>query len=222
MSVLATAPVVYAERAVAQIIGGSPIYDGLKGNQMQRTDLATVVGVGYAHPAQADTGSAGGDFVAIGTTKGVETGQFGDDCPADYDPKWDGYWDYRIGNTYVCHTFASDAYAFGSNPSFEISYGWCSTLGANTWRLYFGGVLRKCLPNGTSGAAIVLVGLETINAGTTDYNIDVKYTNLKWNLVGSSTWNDFGNPGGGIYDDPNYLVDPVSNTAENAFLPPLD
>lgn len=220
---LATAPAAFAEVARSQINAGSPIYDGLKGNEAMRTDWATVTGVGYVHPAQADIGPAGGDFVAIGTTKGVETGQSGADCPADYDPKWDGYWDYMIGGAYVCHVFAADAYAFGSNPSFEISYGWCSTLGANTWRLYFGGTLRKCVPSSSVGATTLVIGLETVNAGSTDYNIDVKYTNLKKNLTGSTTWSNYGNPGaGGEYWDDNYLGEIVSDTAENFFLPPLD
>ena len=54
-----------SEHASGTIWAGSPIYDGLKGNQAMRSDLATVTGVGYGHPAQADTGAPGGDFVAI-------------------------------------------------------------------------------------------------------------------------------------------------------------
>lgn len=67
----------------------------------------------------------------------------------------------------------------------------------------------------------MLAALET-TSGTTDRNIDVKYSSLQLSLTGSSTWADFGNSGGAAHADPNYTYAYVSNTAFNVYLAPLN
>lgn len=215
---LAGADAANAEFAASITLAGSPIFDGLKGNMGIRTDPATVVGVGYVHITQADTGSTGGDFVAIGTANGLGVSS----CANDYDAKWTGYYDRIIGGSYFCDDFSLDAYAAGSNPTFQIYYSFCQAANANRWVMTFNGVQRTCMNAGTTGAQALNIGLETTGGSTTDRNIDVKYTNLKKNLTGSTTWSDLGNPGASLVIDPNYSYQFVSNTAQNFYLAPLD
>jgi hypothetical protein len=94
--------------------------DGIKGNQVIKTDPATVDDVGYAHPVQLDVGAPGGDFVAIGTFNGMGTSGHAQDCADSYDSKWSVYTDGTIGGAYFCVTESVNAYAAGATPSFRI------------------------------------------------------------------------------------------------------
>jgi hypothetical protein len=85
--------------------------------------------------------------------------------------------------------------------------------------LTFAGTQRRCATNpGSTGVAANAI-LETTGASTTDRNIDVKYTNLKVNLGGTTTWSNFSGVG---FADPSYSFTIVSGTAVNAYLAPLD
>lgn len=212
-------PAVAAEQAYTNIIAGSPIYDGLMGNIGQLTDPATVVGVGYVHATQADVGPSGGDFVAIGTANGLGVGGTG--CANDYDAAWSGYYDGVVGGMYFCDDFAQDAFAVGSFPTFKIEHASCAG-GQVIWNLWLSGTLRSCQFMGVNAASRVITMLETTGASNTDRNIDVRFINLKWNLTGSSTWNNYGNPGGGVHLDPNYSYTYGSVTSHWIFLAPLD
>lgn len=162
--------------------------DRFKGNQHIRTDPATVQGIGYVHPIYMDVGAGGGDFVAIGTAKGVGS----DACADDYDAKWTVYSDWQVGGIYHCLDLALDKYSAGANPTFKIIREFCP-IGeyAVRWVLYMGGVLYKCVNHAAQGADNVEVGLETTGPGTTDRNIDVSYTNLQY---GSGSFSPAGAP----------------------------
>lgn len=101
-----------------------------------------------------------------------------------------------------------DAFGAPSSPKFQISYGFCPSLGVNRWLLSFGGTLWKCQVAGSTRNTI------------TDFNIDVKYQNLEINFTGSSTWGNFN--GNDSVADPLYRHNKISGTAFNVFLPPLD
>ena len=205
-------PVHASEFACAQRVA---LVDGVKGNQGIRTDPATVNGVGYVHPVQIDTGGAGGDFVAIGTANGAGV----DQCANDYDPRWTIYADGETGGIYWCYDYTQDAYTTGANPTFQIYYDFCAPSGPTRWVLTFGGTQRRCVANSGTYGQLANVLLETTGNSTTDRNIDVKYTNVKVNLSGSTTWVDFAGTG---FADPNYSRQVPSGTSVNAYLAPLD
>jgi hypothetical protein len=216
---LSIAPFALAgELAFTYVNGGSPVFDGLMGNIGQRTDPATVVGIGYVHATQADVGALGGDFVAIGTANGV--GVPGTGCANDYDAKWSGYYDGQVGGTYFCEDFEPDAFAVGSYPTFSIEYKTCPLGGGTKWVLFLYGATRGCVSTGTSAAFWVVTMLETTGAGTVDRNIDVNFINLKWSLTGQATWVNYGNVATQIA--PNYSYTYVSATSHNIFLAPYE
>jgi hypothetical protein len=197
---------------------GSGIYDGFKGLQEIRTDPATVTGVGYVHPVQADVGALGGDFVAVGTAKGVGVAN----CANDYDPKWNVYGDWVIGGVYNCIDFALDKYGALNTPVFQIDYAWCASAGATRWRLNFGGTVYTCLNTGSTSAAGLYAFLETTGTGTADRNIDVEYRQLKKKYVGTTTWHNLGDTRPYQVVDPNYTYVYISNTAFRAYLAPFN
>jgi hypothetical protein len=207
----------YRERRMA-----SSSLDGFQGWHNIRTDPATVNGIGYVHIMQMDTGALGGDFIAIGTAKGVGVGN----CADDYDAKWTIYTDGISGGVYFCNDESVDKYAAGAIPFFQINWSWCPSASANRWTMYMGtpspGTLWACYSNTSSTSRAAIAGLETTGGSTTDRNIDVKYTNLKTNSVGSSTWNNFNASTAIIGTDPNYSNTYVSATAFNVYLAPLD
>jgi hypothetical protein len=214
---LAAAPALANEFALG--IKTAANLDGLLGRQNIRTDPATVTGIAFVHPTQVDAGVADGDFVGIGTYKGIgATGA--NSCANDYDALWSIYRDQELNGVYSCYTIATDVYAAGANPSFQIQLTACS--GSTRWALYFDGILRACVTAPLPYASGVAVGIET--AGTsTDYNIDVKYLNLYKHFVGSGTWFAFGDCDfAPSFADPNYDVDGPSTIACNTFLPPLN
>ncbi|MGB8361544.1 MAG: hypothetical protein WCE80_09105 [Acidimicrobiia bacterium] len=125
-----------------------------------------------------------------------------------------------IGGVYFCQDLQLDAYGANTNPTFEISYGWCPSQSANRWLLSFGGTLWTC-KNLSSSAAVRAIGMiETTGTSTVDRNIDVKYTNLKYRYSGASTWNNFGTATSVVA--PSYTYAYVSSTAFNVYLAPLD
>ena len=121
---------------------------------------------------------------------------------------------------YFCEDVDVDAYGAGTNPAFNISYGFCPSVSANRWQMSFGGVLWRCIQSGANGATQAIAGLETTGGSSVDRNIDVKYTNLQRNMKGSNAWVNLIHNGQTV--DPNYTVTIVSNTAHNAFLAPLN
>lgn len=207
----------FAEQAYAGRSFSTADMDGFKGRQGIRTDPATVTGIGYIHPTQMDVGSAGNAFVAIGTAKGVGV----DNCANDYDALWTVYVDGIIGGVYFCEDVNVDAYGAGTNPAFNIEYGFCPSVSANRWLLSFGGVLWRCKDSGAVGAVSGKAGLETTGGSNVDRNIDVKYTNLQRNMQGSTSWLNLG-PFNESFAAPNYTYQFVSNTAFNVFLAPLN
>ena len=186
-----------------------------------RTDPTCSSTVAFVHPTQIDPGppgGAGGALVAIGTYKCK--GSPPDSCPDDFDAYWNLYVDWEVGGIYQCFLIAADAYGTGNNPTFQITQALCN--GIYSWNMYFSGFLRKCLNTGTYLGSGVAVGIETTNT-TLDKNIDVKYTNLIRNLIGTSTWSNFGGcPVPPSLRSPNYAVATVSGTACNTCMPPLD
>jgi hypothetical protein len=191
-------------------------FDAFKGYQGIRTDPATVSGVGYVHASQVDVGAVGGDFVAIGTAKGVGV----ESCADDYDAKWSIYTDGELGGVYFCNDEKVDAYAAGANPSFSIEYGFCPSTLSNKWLLSMGGTLWSCYGSSSTTASRVSAMLETTGSSTVDRNIDVKFTGLNWSLSGSSSWTSFGT--GTVVHSPSYSNSSVSSTAFNVYLAPLD
>lgn len=184
-----------------------------------RTDPATVVGIGYVHPFQMHLAPGTGDFVAIGTAKGVGVSA----CASDYDALWTVYMDWVLGGVYQCFDVQTDVYGVGGKPSFIIQRTTCTSTGAIRWVLTWAGSQRACLVHGATSAVRSAAGLETTGPGTVDRNIDVKYTFLRTSAVGNANWVDFGNcelaPS---FADPNYTIDSVSNTSCNLFLAPLN
>jgi hypothetical protein len=205
-----------ADFATARRTSGSAIYDGIQGNQGIRTDPATVVGVGYVHPIQADVGAVGGDFVAVGTANGVGAGDF---CANDYDPKWTIYVDRIIGGAYQCIDYTQDAYGAGANPTFLISWKYCVAVHGNRWVLEFGGAQRTCIYSASAGATRVLAGLETNGDEITDRNIDVRYTNMLRHDVGGA-WVDMN--ANEEREDPSYRTDRLTPRSFDNYLPPLN
>ncbi len=190
--------------------------DGLWGRGEIRTDPTTVAGIGYVHPMQLDIGPVLGEFVAIGTAKGV--GVLG--CADDYDPLWSVYRDGELGGVYHCYDIATDSYGVGGNPLFELRRTACN--GASRWVLWWNSVVRACLTSSATYASRAIVMLETTGPGTTDRNIDVKYSSLYKNFVASFDWFPFGDCDfSPSFADPNYDLDGTSNYACNVFLPPL-
>ena len=209
------------EFAAAAIRAVSPVYDGLRGNQGIRTDIATVAGITYVHITQADIGGYGNDFVAIGTAKGE--GVAG--CADDFDAGWDGYYDGSIADMYFCEDFSDDAWTTGSNPSFRIERTNCPTGGYPAWVLTFAGTTRTCLTTSATAAIALPVGLEVVSSppNTTDRNIDVKYTNLNRNLTNSTSWVSYGTPAASDFNcAQSYTCTIVSTTASNYYLAPLN
>jgi hypothetical protein len=214
---LVLASAVSAEQAGSYANAGSTsVFDGFKGNQGIRTDPATVVGIGYVHASQMDVGAVGGDFVAVGTANGLGAGN----CADDYDAKWTIYVDWRLGGIYGCADAALDVYSAGANPSFDISWSWCSALNRSTWIMKFDGVQRRCLTSASTVGSRAIGLLETTGGGTTDRNIDVKFTNLMKNYGSGATWYPYGT--GIQVVAPNYTYQTVSSTAFNVYLAPLD
>lgn len=206
----------YGEVAVGYRLIATADMDGIRGNQGIRTDPATVGGIGYVHPVQADIGSAGNSFLAIGTYKGNGP----DDCADDYDARWTVYVDGELGGTYFCRDVDQDAYGANTNPGFEIVYSNCPGAGLPRWLLKFGGTLESCEQSGAEGAVAVGVGLETTTTSTVDRNIDVVYRQLERRVQNNGNWQNL-NPNT-VSFDPNYLVSPVSDTRINVYLAPLD
>jgi len=213
---IAAATSVSAEFSVGYRFGGA--YSGLKGTQGIRTDPPTVVGIGYVHITQLDTGAAGGDFVAIGTANGLGV----DNCADDYDARWTGYYDGVAGGIYFCEDFAPDAWGAGASVSFAIEFKACPATGLNRWVLTLGGVVRGCVnASGTSGPQIN-VGIETTGGSSTDRNIDARYTSLMRKSPGAN-WVNWGSAAGtGFIVDLSYAADWVSETAIDTYLPPLN
>lgn len=205
------------ETAARAIVHGSADFDGFKGNHSIRTDPPTVTGVGYIHTMQVDTGSAGGDFVAIGTAKGVGVGN----CSDDYDADWSLYTDGVTNGVYFCNDESLDAYQKFDNPAFSITWEWCPSASANRWLMTMSGVVWACYQSSASSGAGVAAGLETTGSSNVDRNIDVKYTNLKTNVTGTSTWGNFGS-GSIIITDPSYSNSYVTTNAFNVYLAPLN
>jgi len=195
----------------------SDLYDGISGNMGIRTDPTTVLGDAYVHPVQMIL--PGTDFIAIGTVKGMGTTGGTVNCSSHYSGShWSGYYDSSINGVYLCQNFSTNAWVAGSNPSFQILYTTCPTIGAR-WVLTFAGAQRTCIYQGNTQGPAILAGLETFSG--TNRNIDVKYTNLKKNLPGSSTWSNMGDTRPG-HADLNYTYQYVSTSAFNVFLAPLD
>jgi hypothetical protein len=196
----------------------SDLYDGISGNMGIRTDPATVLGDAYVHFAQMQV-PGGVDFIGLGTVKGAGTTGGTVNCSSHYGgAHWTGYYDYVVNGVYACQNFSTSAWVTGDNPSFQILYTTCPTIGTR-WVLTFAGAQRTCIYNGNTQGPKIVAGLETLT--TADRNIDVKYTNLKKNLPGSSTWSNMGDTRPG-YTDPNYAYTYVSTSAFNVFLPPLN
>lgn len=201
-------------------IKGAGNYDAILATQEIRTDPATVSGVGYVHPVQADVGAPGGDFVAIGTANGVGVSA----CLNDYDPKWSVYKDWVLGGVYKCFDLAYDVYGIGGKPVFKIQYGTCPSSGAaGKWVLFWNNAEMGCLTSGANYSSRVVIALETTGGSTVDRNIDAKYTSVYYNLRGDGVWYNFGtctlSPS---YVDPNYSISAPSTTSCNVYLAPLD
>lgn len=190
--------------------------DAIEGIQRIRTDPATVVGVGYVHPTQADVGAAGGDFVAIGTANGAGV----DNCANDYDPEWTIYTDGEIGGVYFCNDHSLDVYAAGSDVSFMIRYTWCASQSSNRWVMTMGGTVWACY-SATSSASRVSAFIETTGS-TTDRNIDVMYTSLEKSRTGTFAWEAFGDQSANRTVFPLYSYRYVSTGAFDAYLAPMN
>jgi len=208
-----------AEEAATSRLLGSADIDGFRGRQGIRTNPSTVNGISFVHPVQADVGSLGLSFLAVGTYKGAGTSGHVQDCPDDYTGSWSVYVDGEIGGVYFCDKVLDSAYNAGTNPKFQIEYTFCPSASANRWHLYFGGTLWRCQNSGAVGATRAAAGLET-KGTTVDRNIDVKYTELNINRRDGLAWLNFS--ANDNIADPNYTVNVVSNTAVNVFLAPLD
>jgi hypothetical protein len=204
-----------AEQAAGQINSSPRNLIGVSGHQEIRTGPATVNGIGYIHPTQADIGVDGGGFVGIGTAKGVGI----DQCADNYDALWTVYTDGFIGGNYFCHDENPDAYTIGDNPSFKIVYANCPSSQTNAWLMYFGGTLWRCLYSDQHVAQSVGVGLETTGGSNVDRNIDVKYSELEHRSQGSGFvgWGT-----ASTFAAPSYTVTQPVNAKINAFLAPLD
>ena len=192
-------------------------FDGMKGRQGIRTDPSTVNGVGYVHPSQMDIGAEGGDFVAIGTAKGV--GVAGTSCDDDYGGLWTVYTDGRIGGVWWCEDLDVNAYGPDTNPTFTIEYGWCPSASANRWLLFFDGTLWRCkAANPTTGSRTIVM-LETTGSSTVDRNIDVKYSGLERSAPGAGyvSWGTASQ-----FIAPTYAIDQPTGTQINIYEPPLD
>jgi hypothetical protein len=211
---------VSAEQQAATFINaGSAVFDGFKGNIGQKNDQAPVVGVGYVHAGQADIGPIGDDFVAIGVAKGEGV----DNCADDFDAKWSGYYDGRIGIDYFCEDFAPDAYGDESFPTFSIERKTCPLGGGSKWVLSLAGVTRGCVTAGASAAWLIDSLLETTGAPNLPRNIDVRFINLQWSITGSSNWVNYGiDPDFGQTTPGMYTFQFTSVTSHNIFLAPLD
>jgi hypothetical protein len=202
----------WPNEGVAGYVTSPGSFTGYKGNQGIRTDPGTVAGVGYVHPTQLDVGPEGGDFVAIGTANGLGVLA----CADSYNSLWSAYVDGVYLGVYYCHDVVVNGYAAGSNPSFAIEWGWCPWDSQNLWTLYFGGALRSCEFGTSSSGAIVNSGLEVSGGTTIDYNIDVKYTNLRRRIAGSTLYSSPGTSFACI--DPSYQYQSVSSSAHNDYL----
>jgi hypothetical protein len=208
------------EQASGQRTFGSAALDGFRGRQGIRTDPATVTGVGYAHPTQMGIGSLGAAFLAVGTHNGLGTSGHAQDCANSSNPLWSVYVDGELAGAYFCEIVSANAYGADTNPAFRIEYGFCPSVSANRWLLSFGGTLWRCKSSGATGASFIGAGLETIGSSMTDRNIDVKYTNMEFNLVGFSSWASADMQD--HFESPNYSHTYVSPTAFNVFLAPLN
>ncbi len=194
-------------------------FDGYRGNQGIRTNPITTPGVAYVHPNQVDFADGPSDFLAVGTYKGEGTSGGSPDCVDDYDGRWTVYVDGILFGDYFCVSQPSDVLDAGDNPSFSIVYGFCPLALENRWLLSFNGVLWECYEGINPYVRRVVSGLETTNT-TTDYNIDVKYTEMEVNRSGNIDW---------IPMRPErlsvgccYEYDDVSLTAFNVYKVPLD
>jgi|GEM_PF-2932817 len=192
------------------------------GQHAIRTDPATITGVGYVHAMQVDIGTPGGDFVAVGTAKGLGV----DNCPNDYDPLWDVYRDGIVGGVYFCATAQADAFGIGSNPSFDIlRVGPGTTCGPTSggWQLTMAGVFRGCIQSTASSGHAVAAMLETTGGSTVDRDIDVKFTSMLSRQYGGTGWWALqGNVADvGIVTASSYSNVKVNDQAFNVYLAPL-
>jgi hypothetical protein len=223
----AAATLVWTSVAYAEWATGAQeasFFDGIQGNMQIRTDPVTVQGVSYGHPVFLSHSAGDFDFVSIGTANGAGGGGPQGTCPDEYNPAWSIYVDWFLGGSYGCLTAVSNIYWVGSNPSFEIA--WTSCAGYGRFVLSMGGVPRACLlpwnPYWTAGYRVSF-GLETAPFGiTSDYNLDVKYTNLRKNYTNLPGWYVLGNCEDFEVQNPDYQVRYVSSTACNTYWPPLD
>ena len=204
------------EFAFGQHWGGNV---GFKGNQLIRTNPATVIGWGFIHPAQVHI-DGNGTFIGIGTYKGRGTVAGNtSDCPNQYSPSdWSGYYDYEINMVYNCYPFCEDCWQTNDEPSFKIDWNYCPTIG-NRWVLTFDGTRRGCLYS-SSHFDGVSAGLEVLPGGLTDYNIDVTWKNME-NRSSGLNWSCTGNTQPG-YADFDYHYEYVSNCKWHTYYEDLD
>jgi hypothetical protein len=153
------------------------------------------------------------DFVAIGTAKGVGTGN----CPADYDATWQVYVDGFAFGVYFC-TAPFGQVSAGTTRSFEISYGFCPyTPAGNKWLFYWHGSLVACKTINATAAAALSVMAEDGDGSATDRNIDVGYRSLQYKTTGS--WLGWGSTNA-ICLDPNYSLSQYPTGNVDIYLAP--
>jgi hypothetical protein len=196
-------------------------YVGIAGWQNIRTDPPTHSDEAYVHFAQVlKTGEANGDFVAVGSANGVGV----QDCPDQYNGKWDVYTDGRIGGVYFCHTHDVNRFSAGDDIPFKILRVNCGTISDPLygWNMSMAGHDWACYATSWGTGQMLSVGLE--HAGTsatyqTDRNLDVKYTNLQVKPTGG-TWSDF--LVGQGHTDPSYTETYLTDTSAKMYLAPWD
>lgn len=209
-------PATATEQAGAYRQRAAQDFNGMKGRQAIRTNPATVFNVGYVHFNQIDTGAQGGDFIAIGTAKGLGV----DQCPDRYSGSWSIYTDGMIAGVYFCREQDDDAYQAKTNPAFSITYEYCPLVNSSRWVMSFGGTVWECIAATSNSGSRVAAALETTGPSTVDRNIDVKFNSVKTRHAGGS-WVDFAAPGTHVVD-PSYSVDTPFDGQINSYLAPLD
>ncbi len=214
-------PSIIFEMAVGIVTGD--LYDGIKGNMGIRTDPNTTNNVTYVHLVQVVL-PGNVDFIAVGTVKGEGTHIAGaSNCADHYDPgaNWSGYVEKDISGVYICTNSNDNFFFAGDNPTFEIQYKTCQASGLSRWVVTFNGIVRSCIYSGNTQGTYLAAGLEVDNS-LVDKNIDVKFTNLKKNHPGSTTWSDLGSTNAAKRIDNYYSYTDLGSTAFNVFLAPLD